>query len=90
MSKPPKALADFVKNTKRGKTEYGGQLSAEAHARYGELVLLALEHGTPSRQGYMVTVDFDVGIDVVTGKVSRTVQLFGGRNSAHLVPVKKP
>jgi hypothetical protein len=89
MRKPPQkgALARFAQA--KGDPKFGGQLSKEATDQYKKLVQDALEKGTERAGKFYYKADFDVGIDILTGKRTPFYRLDGAPNGAHVIPVSE-
>jgi hypothetical protein len=89
MKRPPKkgALAKFAEA--KGDAKFGGQLSKEATDQYEKLMRDALEKGTERAGKFYYKAEFDVGIDIMTGKRTPFYRVDGAPNGAHIIPVSE-
>jgi hypothetical protein len=89
MRKPPKkgALSKFAEA--KGDAKFGGQLSKEATDQYEKLMRDALEKGTERAGKFYFKADFDVGIDIMTGKRTPFYRVDGMPNGGHIIPVSE-
>jgi hypothetical protein len=89
MKRPPKkgALSNFAAS--KGNVNFGGQLSKEATDQYEKLVRDALEKGKEVAGKFYYKADFDIGIDIKTGKRTPFYRVDGVPTGAHVIPLSE-